>query len=164
MPHILVFSLKINLSFQAYRNFSKRVENLKKKLDELTKTLPSPVSSPDINAPSPSPESDIDLPDDNMHGKLILYCEMLLVDYKTTEELWKYYRLKGFTTPTTIVLHVHKIKRANNNYFPSRSLFLFQFSTKQIYQLISTVYVVFSYCSLIHRVLQTNRQVCVHGK
>lgn len=151
MPCILVFSLKINLSFQAYRNFSKRVENLKKKLDELTKTLPSPVSSPDINAPSPSPESDIDLPDDNMHGKLILYCEMLLVD----EELWKY-RLKGFTTPTTIVLNVHKIGRANN-YFPSRGSFLFQSSTKQIYQLIDTVYVVFSYCSLIHRVFQTNR-------
>ncbi|KAG8317677.1 Regulation of nuclear pre-mRNA domain-containing protein 2 [Homalodisca vitripennis] len=50
----------------AYRNFSKRVENLKKKLDELTNDLPSPVPSPDINAPSPSPESDIDLPDDNL--------------------------------------------------------------------------------------------------
>lgn len=118
------------------------------------------MSSPDINAPSPSPESDIDLPDDNMHGKLILYCEMLLVD----EELWKY-RLKGFTTPTTIVLNVHKIGRANN-YFPSRSSFLFQSLTKQIYQLIDTVYVVFSYCS--HKTQGVSDQslgrLCVHGK
>jgi hypothetical protein len=52
--------------FQAYRNFSKRVENLKKKLNEVTETLPSPLPSPDVNAPSPSPESDIELPDDNV--------------------------------------------------------------------------------------------------
>lgn len=40
------------------------MKNLKKKLDELLPTLVSPISSPDVNAPSPSPDSDIELPGD----------------------------------------------------------------------------------------------------
>ncbi|XKL59875.1 hypothetical protein PGB90_000891 [Kerria lacca] len=49
----------------AYRNFGNRIKALKRKLDELLPTLPSPVPSPDINAPSPSSGSDIDIPEDN---------------------------------------------------------------------------------------------------
>ncbi|CAG5132002.1 unnamed protein product [Candidula unifasciata] len=40
----------------AYKNFGARINNMKKKLDELKRTFPeeeSPVSSPDVNAPSP---------------------------------------------------------------------------------------------------------------
>uniref|UniRef100_A0A1B0CEI4 Dolichyl-diphosphooligosaccharide--protein glycosyltransferase subunit 2 n=1 Tax=Lutzomyia longipalpis TaxID=7200 RepID=A0A1B0CEI4_LUTLO len=40
----------------AYRNFGNRVKTMKKKLEELTPTLPSPIPSPDINAPSPEPD------------------------------------------------------------------------------------------------------------
>lgn len=39
----------------AYREFGNRIKTMKRKLDELTKTLPSPIQSPDINAPSPGP-------------------------------------------------------------------------------------------------------------
>ena len=49
----------------AYRNFGLRIKTMKKKLDELTTTLPSPIPSPDINAPSPPSDADLDLPDDN---------------------------------------------------------------------------------------------------
>ncbi|XP_026675915.1 proline-rich protein 2-like [Diaphorina citri] len=35
---------------------------MKRKLDELVTSLPSPIPSPDINAPSPSPLDDIELP------------------------------------------------------------------------------------------------------
>lgn len=47
---------------------------MKKKLDELTTTLPSPIPSPDINAPSPEPDMDLQLPDEqsyfNMNGMM----------------------------------------------------------------------------------------------
>lgn len=36
---------------------------MKRKLDDLCTTLPSPVPSPDINAPSPEPDNDFELPD-----------------------------------------------------------------------------------------------------
>lgn len=50
----------------AYRNFGLRIKTMKKKLDELTTTLPSPMPSPDINAPSPPPDNDdLDLPEDS---------------------------------------------------------------------------------------------------
>lgn len=39
----------------AYREFGNRIKTMKRKLDELTKTLPSPIPSPDVNAPSPGP-------------------------------------------------------------------------------------------------------------
>lgn len=48
--------------FQAYKNFTSRVKNLQKKLQELTPSLTSPIPSPDVNAPSPEPDSDVDLP------------------------------------------------------------------------------------------------------
>lgn len=35
---------------------------MKKKLDDLTPTLPSPIPSPDINAPSPEPDDELELP------------------------------------------------------------------------------------------------------
>ena len=38
---------------QAYKNFGARVANLKKKLEDYKNTLPSPVQSPEIDAPSP---------------------------------------------------------------------------------------------------------------
>ena len=41
------------LSLQAYKNFGTRVSNLKRKLEEHMKTLPSPVPSPTPEAPSP---------------------------------------------------------------------------------------------------------------
>lgn len=34
---------------------------MKRKLDELCTKLPSPIPSPDINAPSPEPDNDFDL-------------------------------------------------------------------------------------------------------
>lgn len=37
---------------------------MKKKLEELQETLPSPIPSPDINAPSPEPDNDFILPDE----------------------------------------------------------------------------------------------------
>lgn len=38
---------------QAYKNFGTRINNLRKKLEELMKSLPSPVPSPSYDAPSP---------------------------------------------------------------------------------------------------------------
>lgn len=55
----------------AYRNFGLRIKTMKKKLDELTTTLPSPIPSPDINAPSPPPDADLELPDDNSFAQFL---------------------------------------------------------------------------------------------
>lgn len=47
----------------AYRNYGNSIKTMKRKLEELTKTLPSPIPSPDINAPSPGPaDNDFVLP------------------------------------------------------------------------------------------------------
>ncbi|CAH2098210.1 unnamed protein product [Euphydryas editha] len=49
----------------AYKNFGARVRALKRKLDELTATLPSAAPSPpprDEDVPSPGPDEDLDLP------------------------------------------------------------------------------------------------------
>lgn len=46
---------EVKVVANAYRNFGNRIKQMKKKLEELTKTLPSPIPSPDINAPSPGP-------------------------------------------------------------------------------------------------------------
>ncbi|XP_043191469.1 death-inducer obliterator 1-like isoform X2 [Amphibalanus amphitrite] len=51
----------------AYKNFSKRVRDVRRKLEELVPELPdvSPVPSPDMNAPSPTNSDDgLQLPDD----------------------------------------------------------------------------------------------------
>lgn len=54
---------EVKVVANAYRNFGNRIKMMKKKLDELTKTLPSPIPSPDINAPSPGPaDNDFVLP------------------------------------------------------------------------------------------------------
>ncbi|XP_043217422.1 proline-rich protein 12-like, partial [Amphibalanus amphitrite] len=53
----------------AYKNFSKRVRDVRRKLEELVPELPdvSPVPSPDVNAPSPTNSDDgLQLPDDGM--------------------------------------------------------------------------------------------------
>lgn len=67
------------LTPQAYRNFGNRLKSMKKKLDELTTTLPSPMPSPDINAPSPEPDMDLQLPDDqsffNVNGMMNSYMD-----------------------------------------------------------------------------------------
>ncbi|KAF5283881.1 hypothetical protein FQA39_LY04701 [Lamprigera yunnana] len=52
----------VKLVTTAYRTFSTRVKTLKRKLDEKLPTLSSPIPSPDINAPSPSSDSEIELP------------------------------------------------------------------------------------------------------
>lgn len=47
----------------AYRNYGNSIKTMKRRLDDLTKTLPSPIPSPDINAPSPGPaDNDFVLP------------------------------------------------------------------------------------------------------
>lgn len=49
----------------AYRNYGNSIKTMKRRLEDLTKTLPSPIPSPDINAPSPGPaDNDFDLPGD----------------------------------------------------------------------------------------------------
>ena len=53
---------------QAYKNFGARINNMKKKLDELRKTFPvveSPIPSPDVNAPSPDNTPLIEEPEFN---------------------------------------------------------------------------------------------------
>lgn len=55
---------EVKVVVNAYKNFGSRIKNMKKKLDELVPTLPSPIPSPDINAPSPEPDNDFLLPDD----------------------------------------------------------------------------------------------------
>ena len=57
-----LYNYNIFISFKAYRNFGNRIKSMRKKLDELTNALPSPIPSPDINAPSPEPDNDFVLP------------------------------------------------------------------------------------------------------
>lgn len=47
----------------AYRNYGNSIKTMKRKLEEMVKSLPSPIPSPDINAPSPGPaDNDFVLP------------------------------------------------------------------------------------------------------
>lgn len=47
----------------AYRNYGNSIKTMKRRLEDLSKTLPSPIPSPDINAPSPGPaDNDFVLP------------------------------------------------------------------------------------------------------
>ncbi|XP_075152870.1 uncharacterized protein LOC142226648 isoform X2 [Haematobia irritans] len=55
---------EVKVVVSAYKNFGSRIKLVKKKLDEITPTLASPIPSPDVNAPSPEPDADIQLPDD----------------------------------------------------------------------------------------------------
>lgn len=46
----------------AYREFGNRIKTMKRKTEELARTLPSPIPSPDMDAPSPGPGDEFDLP------------------------------------------------------------------------------------------------------
>lgn len=48
--------------------FGTRVKTFQKKLEEHKSTLSSPIPSPDINAPSPTSDSDIDLPEEEQNA------------------------------------------------------------------------------------------------
>lgn len=52
---------EVKVVANAYRNFHNRIKTMKRKVDELSTTLPSPLPSPDINAPSPEPDNDFGL-------------------------------------------------------------------------------------------------------
>lgn len=47
--------------------FGTRVKTFQKKLEDHKNTLSSPIPSPDINAPSPNSDSDIDLPEEDQN-------------------------------------------------------------------------------------------------
>lgn len=54
---------EVKVVANAYRNFGNRIKTMKRKLDEMIRSLPSPIPSPDINAPSPGPaDNDFVLP------------------------------------------------------------------------------------------------------
>ncbi|XP_059220446.1 regulation of nuclear pre-mRNA domain-containing protein 2 [Stomoxys calcitrans] len=55
---------EVKVVVSAYKNFGSRIKLVKKKLDEITPTLASPIPSPDVNAPSPEPDADLQLPDE----------------------------------------------------------------------------------------------------
>lgn len=46
----------------AYREFGNRIKTMKRKVEDLAKTLPSPIPSPDMDAPSPGPADEFVLP------------------------------------------------------------------------------------------------------
>lgn len=46
--------------------FGTRVKTFQKKLEEHKQTLSSPLPTPDINAPSPTSDTDIDLPEEDI--------------------------------------------------------------------------------------------------
>lgn len=58
----------------AYKNFGDRIKSIQTELNQKINNLPSPIPSPDINAPSPEADNDFDLPGDinfynsNMNG------------------------------------------------------------------------------------------------
>lgn len=62
---------EVKVVANAYRNFGNRIKTMKRRLDELVKTLPSPIPSPDINAPSPGPaDNDFVLPGEKNFDKV----------------------------------------------------------------------------------------------
>lgn len=65
---------EVKVVASAYRNFGNRIKTMKRKLEELSKTLPSPIPSPDINAPSPGPaDNDFVLPGEKNFGQVSLF-------------------------------------------------------------------------------------------
>lgn len=46
----------------AYKNFGERIKLMQTEINTKISSLPSPIPSPDINAPSPEPDNDFDLP------------------------------------------------------------------------------------------------------
>lgn len=55
----------------AYREFGNRIKSMKRKAEELAKTLPSPMPSPDMDAPSPGPGDDFTLPGEKGYDQLV---------------------------------------------------------------------------------------------
>ncbi|GLV40097.1 uncharacterized protein CBL_03755 [Carabus blaptoides fortunei] len=87
---------EVKVVVSAYKNFTTRVKNLKRKLDELMPTLSSPIPSPDVNAPSPEPDSDIDLPNNEVQDKLKCSVAAGVSVYSMTETY-----NPGYYTPAT---------------------------------------------------------------
>ncbi|XP_030239706.1 histone-lysine N-methyltransferase SETD1B isoform X1 [Drosophila navojoa] len=56
---------EVKVVASAYKSFGTRIKIVKRKLDEVIPTLSSPIPSPDINAPSPERDADLQLPDEN---------------------------------------------------------------------------------------------------
>lgn len=57
----------------AYRNYGNSIKIMKRRLEDLSKTLPSPIPSPDINAPSPGPaDNEFDLPGEKNFNQVSL--------------------------------------------------------------------------------------------
>ncbi|EDW77744.1 uncharacterized protein Dwil_GK24388 [Drosophila willistoni] len=56
---------EVKVVASAYKSFGTRIKIVKRKLDEIIPTLSSPIPSPDINAPSPERDADLQLPDEN---------------------------------------------------------------------------------------------------
>ncbi|KPU73081.1 uncharacterized protein Dana_GF15060, isoform B [Drosophila ananassae] len=56
---------EVKVVASAYKSFGTRIKIVKRKLDETIPTLASPIPSPDINAPSPERDADLQLPDEN---------------------------------------------------------------------------------------------------
>lgn len=48
--------------FKAYKNFGDRIKLIQTEINTKASGLPSPIPSPDINAPSPEPDNDFELP------------------------------------------------------------------------------------------------------
>lgn len=78
--------------------FGTRVKTFQKKLEEHKATLISPIPSPDINAPSPTSDSDIELPEENQSaivnqpkGKSNYITRFLTNDQKTTGSSGSHY-------------------------------------------------------------------------
>lgn len=65
---------EVKVVVNAYKNFGKRIFTMKRKLDELSNSLPSPIPSPDINAPSPGPaDGDFILPGEKDFDQVRIY-------------------------------------------------------------------------------------------
>lgn len=66
---------EVKVVVNAYKNFGKRIFTMKRKLDELSNSLPSPIPSPDINAPSPGPaDNDFILPGEKEFDQVRIKC------------------------------------------------------------------------------------------
>nr|XP_036675431.1 regulation of nuclear pre-mRNA domain-containing protein 2 isoform X1 [Drosophila suzukii] len=56
---------EVKVVASAYKSFGTRIKIVKRKLDETIPNLSSPIPSPDVNAPSPERDADLQLPDEN---------------------------------------------------------------------------------------------------
>ncbi|KAI8042460.1 hypothetical protein M5D96_003773 [Drosophila gunungcola] len=56
---------EVKVVASAYKSFGTRIKIVKRKLDETIPNLASPIPSPDVNAPSPERDADLQLPEEN---------------------------------------------------------------------------------------------------